>query len=194
MHPKYEYVYELPERLLAHEAIEPRDAARLFVFNTKDGSITHDYFYNLDKYIPAESIFVLNKTRVVKARCEMYKQTGGKLECFFLTNEIKDYARLPVLVDRRLEVGSAIYTYDKRYSFNVESQNENIFYLKSDLSRDEFYKFLEMYGQTPLPKYIKSTEANSDKVYERYNTTFAETGTSVAAPTASLHFTHACRH
>jgi S-adenosylmethionine:tRNA ribosyltransferase-isomerase len=47
--------------------------------------------------------------------------------------------------------------------------------------------YLERYGHVPLPPYIKREDVPQDA--ERYQTVFASTPGSVAAPTAGLHFT-----
>ena len=44
-------------------------------------------------------------------------------------------------------------------------------------------------GHMPLPPYIKRADTSADR--ERYQTVFAKTRGSVAAPTAGLHFTPA---
>ncbi len=54
-----------------------------------------------------------------------------------------------------------------------------------------FEAFLERAGRMPLPPYIKS---DSPHLQERYQTVFARIPGSVAAPTASLHFTAELLH
>lgn len=62
-----EYDYELPAELLAHTPVEPRDSARLFVYDTKTGEIVFDTFRNLARYIPERSLFVLNNIIIQKS-------------------------------------------------------------------------------------------------------------------------------
>lgn len=54
-----------------------------------------------------------------------------------------------------------------------------------------FEKFLERAGRMPLPPYIRN---GSPQAQERYQTVFARLPGSVAAPTASLHFTSQLLH
>ena len=56
--------------------------------------------------------------------------------------------------------------------------------LKSNMAD---FEFLENFGKTPLPPYIKTKDP--DKFHERYQSIFASNPGAVAAPTASLHFT-----
>src|SRR5690606_19117905 len=55
--------------------------------------------------------------------------------------------------------------------------------------RQTFNEWLIEYGHTPLPPYIKRADEAEDK--DRYQTVFAHNYGSVAAPTASLHFSEA---
>ena len=75
-------------------------------------------------------------------------------------------------------------------SFMVVSQDENRFFVRlvSDRSLSEL---LDSYGETPVPHYLEDKESEPDEqaLRERYQTVFARSGASVAAPTASLHFT-----
>ncbi|MCZ7640146.1 MAG: tRNA preQ1(34) S-adenosylmethionine ribosyltransferase-isomerase QueA [Verrucomicrobia bacterium] len=50
---------------------------------------------------------------------------------------------------------------------------------------------LERYGEVPLPPYIERSSGPSAADRERYQTVFAKSPGSVAAPTAGLHFTEA---
>src|SRR5262249_35065519 len=56
--------------------------------------------------------------------------------------------------------------------------------------KENFVKLLETHGTVPTPPYIHTT-LNANDLQERYQTIFAKDGASVAAPTASLHFTDA---
>ena len=51
------------------------------------------------------------------------------------------------------------------------------------------FELLEQYGETPLPHYLEGAQTPEHELRQRYQSIFAKGGTSVAAPTASLHFT-----
>jgi len=70
--------------------------------------------------------------------------------------------------------------------FKVLSLTRNILTLKS-INKMSIFKIYEKYGEVPLPKYIKRAVSNTDK--KKYQTVYAESNGSVAAPTAGLHFT-----
>lgn len=62
------YDFTLPEDLIAQSPARPRDHARLLVYRLADGTITDDYFYNLDKYLPDDATLVLNNSKVEHCR------------------------------------------------------------------------------------------------------------------------------
>lgn len=183
------YHYDLPEELIRKVGVEPRDRARLFVYDTATDTVTFDVFRNVAQYLPAQSLVVLNNTKVLPARLWLHKETSGKIEVFVLANQIEDESRIPVLVDRKVTVGQKLLFPNQDF-FEVVDQKDNIFYVKL-VSSQSLMVLLEQYGETPLPHYLEGANTSEDTLRKRYQTVFAETGASVAAPTASLHFTEA---
>ncbi|MCW1888326.1 MAG: tRNA preQ1(34) S-adenosylmethionine ribosyltransferase-isomerase QueA [Candidatus Moranbacteria bacterium] len=189
------YHYELPQELIRTEGVEPRDSARLFVYDTKTDTVTLDVFKNLAKYLPEESLLVLNNTRVLPARLWLQKETGGKIEVFVLLNQIIEAGpqyKIPVLVDRKVVIGQKLL-FPGGETLEVVDQDENIFYITLPGGKAELYVLLEKYGETPVPHYLEDITLNEETLRERYQTIFAKDTinerASVAAPTASLHFT-----
>lgn len=181
------YEYDLPERLIRKSGVEPRDSARLFVYDTATDRVSFDIFCNLVSYLPKQSLVVLNDTKVLPARLWLRKETGGKIEVFVLANEIEDMGRIPALVDRKIVVGQKLLFPDGDF-FEVVEQKENIFFIRLESART-LDTLLEAYGETPLPHYLEGAGTAENELRKRYQTIFAEHGASVAAPTASLHFT-----
>ena len=185
-----DYDYHLPEDLIRKRGVEPRDIARLFIYDTASDQITHGTFVDLASYLPPCSLLVLNETRVVPARLILKKETGGKIEVFVLANEIRSgYTTIPVLVDRKCEPGMKLFFPDGSF-FRVVSQEENRFRVRLS-SKETLEALLDRYGATPIPHYLETGEEERDEteLRKRYQTVFARSGASVAAPTASLHFT-----
>ncbi len=186
--PGYSYAYSLPEELIAKRPASPRDSARLFVYDTAQDEITFDRFFNLDKYLPRNSLLVLNDTKVVPARVILTKETGGKVEALFLMNEWRGAGPLPALVDKKVSVGSKLFL-DKTKSLKVLGHHKNIFYFQPQFPAKEIPAILERKGTTPIPKYIKGSGLSEKELRQKYQTVFGKKPSSVAAPTASLHFT-----
>lgn len=179
------YDYHLPDYLLTKKPATPRDHSQLFIYDTKKDEIHFDKFFNLDKYLPKNSFLVLNNTKVIPARVIMKKQTGGKVEVMFLVNEASDL----ILVDRKVKIGDKLFFNEKNY-IELVKQNKNIFKVKFNFSQEKLFYLLEKYGVMPVPLYLKDTPLSKDKLLKKYQTVFAKNEGSVAAPTASLHFTN----
>ena len=184
------YGYGLPSELIRKRGVEPRDSARLFVYDTATDRVTHAVFGNLPDFLPERSLLVLNETRVVPARLMLRKETGGKIEVFVLVNEMEARAsEIPVLVDRKCVPGMKLAIPDDSL-FEVVRQEESRFFvrLRSGLTLMEL---LDRFGATPIPHYLETGDESAEEagLRVRYQTVFARSGASVAAPTASLHFT-----
>ena len=131
---------------------------------------------------------VLNNTKVLPARVTMKKEGGGKVVLLFLVNELTGSRVVKVLTDRKINIGDLIY-FDQQNYLKVIRQNENIFELKFNFSQKHLFKLLNKYGVMPIPPYLKKSPLKRDELLEKYQTVFAKTDGSAAAPTASLHFT-----
>lgn len=184
------YYYDLPENLIRRLPLEPRDSARLFVYNTKTDTITFDTFRNLAQHLPSNSLIVLNDTRVWPARLWLKKATGGKIEVLVLVNDWDGKGFIPALVDRKVNIGDEL-TFLDGSKFIVEDQQEQKFFFRLE-SKQSLQALLQKFGTTPIPHYLEGEEKGEESfLRERYQTIFAMAGASVAAPTASLHFTEA---
>ncbi|MBP7811578.1 MAG: tRNA preQ1(34) S-adenosylmethionine ribosyltransferase-isomerase QueA [Candidatus Moranbacteria bacterium] len=183
------YEYTLPLELIRRQGVEPRDSARLFVYDTETDTVTFDIFRNLATYLPAQSLVVLNDTRVLPVRLWLTKETGGKIEVFVLMNQRANDDQIPVLVDRKVSIGQKLFFPNGDF-LDVNGQDEQIFFVRV-VSQDQLSiaQLLERYGQTPLPRYLEGAGISEHILRERYQTVFARAGSSVAAPTAGLHFT-----
>ncbi|MBI5241575.1 MAG: tRNA preQ1(34) S-adenosylmethionine ribosyltransferase-isomerase QueA [Elusimicrobia bacterium] len=177
--------FDFPEELVASVPAEPRDSARLMVLGRTDGKVDHKLFRDLPSLLRDGDCLVLNETKVIPCRLLGRKATGGKVE---------------LLLVRELEKGlwSGLATGLKagmRLSFPggldavVEGRNDDGEYLIR-FDRAELPAYLAEHGHAPLPPYIlkrKRTPDQSDR--DRYQTVYALTSGSIAAPTAGLHFT-----
>lgn len=178
------YDYALPEALIAQAPASPRDSAQLLVYERATGAVRYDTFRHLAKYLPPRSVLVCNETKVIPARFVVRKPTGGKAVLLYVRTEGKE---IIAMSDRPLPVGEVV-TVASRVRFRVMSQ-EKYTRLAPLFSIARLPKVLEQYGITPIPPYIKHTPLSERALREKYQTIFARRRGSVAAPTASLHFT-----
>src|SRR5919201_2554492 len=80
-----EFNYQLPQDLIAHAPVEPRDSARLLVVRRDDGELEHAHFYDLPRYLRAGDLLVANESRVMAARLIGHKvSSGGRVEVLLL--------------------------------------------------------------------------------------------------------------
>ncbi len=193
------YDYYLPKENLALKPAVPRDHSRIFVYHTQTDQIQFDLFYNLDHYLPKESFLVLNNTRVLPARVVLRKETGGKIEILFLINEgllkkRKNQFFIRFIPDREIKVGERIY-FNSQDNLLVVDQNKHIFLAQVNFSKEKFFSFLKKQGSMPIPLYLRRTPLKKESLFKKYQTVFSQKQDSfdlgsVAAPTASLHFTN----
>ncbi len=187
--PLQEYEYTLPKENIRKEPLKERDASRLFVYDTRTDTITFDYFYNLAKYVPPNACMVMNATGVIPARVTFRKDTGGKVGGLILLNEGFDHEMaLPAIVDEKIFPGRKLSLLGT-YWFTITRQDEQRFYLKPEFDSSLVPSLLEQCGTTPTPFYLGAMSLPEEELRLRYQTIFAQEKKSVAAPTASLHFT-----
>ena len=179
-----QYDFEFPKNLIANKPSSPRDEAKLLIYDLKSNEISHDKYKNLIQYLPKNSVLVFNQTKVVPARLLVKKDTGGKATLLYISHDDKI---IKCLSDRRLNVGAKLFL--NKLSFEISKQDQQFYFLKPSFPLSKTFSILEKYGETPLPPYIKNPKLSKAKIKSEYQTVFAKTKGSVAAPTASLHFT-----
>lgn len=182
------YDYTLPDELIAQVPADPRDAARLFVYNVRTDTITFAHFRDLADFLPEGALLVTNETKVVPARTKLEKPTGGMVEVLFLVNEGFHEDCVGCIAQKKLALGSVL-TFPNGKELIVRKQEEEHFFLEPQFPYTELFTLLDRYGTTPIPKYIKHTPLSEPALRDRYQTIFAKQPASAAAPTASLHFT-----
>jgi S-adenosylmethionine:tRNA ribosyltransferase-isomerase len=184
------YSYELPKSHIATHPIQPRDSARLLVYDRATETTTHTTFNHLLEYLPKELDIFLNDTRVIKARVFGVKPSGGKVEILF--NKPLNAIESIVMIRGRVKVGTKILFDDGLVATVVRLLDDGlrvvVFEHRGESIRfEELVLLLDTIGHIPLPPYI-DREDNSDDSRD-YQTLFAKNAGAVAAPTASLHFT-----
>ena len=185
------YDFALPADLVAQSPAPQRDASRLMVV---DGERVEDrIFVELPALLMPGDLLVLNETRVIAARLVGTRaRSGGRVELLLLQpaagRRYDPHAtrwRALARPARRLLRGERISFDELGDATIVGTLADGIREVEFDL-RVPFEHFLELRGTLPLPPYIHNV---SRAAQERYQTVFASVPGSIAAPTASLHFT-----
>jgi S-adenosylmethionine:tRNA ribosyltransferase-isomerase len=179
------YDFDFPTSAIAKKPAHPRDSARLYVYNRVSGEVVKDTFSALPKLLPPKSIVVFNRTKVVPARLWAKKTTGGRVQIFYLG---QDRRLVHALSESKLAPG-LVLTVAPGVTFEVVSKEGSEYTLKPSFALSRIHTILERYGTTPIPPYIKDSPLTEKRLRREYQTVFARTRGSVAAPTASLHFT-----
>ena len=96
--------------------------------------------------------------------------------------------QIKVIANRKLNPGSELGLKGS-LGFSVLAKQDNFYLLKPNFPVSKMQSIMKRYGQTPLPPYIKHSKLSEKQKREKYQSVFAKAGLSVAAPTASLHFT-----
>jgi S-adenosylmethionine:tRNA ribosyltransferase-isomerase len=197
------YDYTFPPELIATAPAHPRDNARLAVFDRASGDITFSTFHKIGKFLPEKSVLVLNETKVIPARLHLTRTTGGKVAVLSLG--VTSHGLLRVLSPKKLREGEYLQLHGKE-GFTVKKSrarggaaargpepsskgDQKEWLLEANFPLSKLQKEMEKFGTMPLPPYIKHTPLTEKEIKREYQSVFAKDPGSIAAPTASLHFT-----
>lgn len=199
-----DFTYNLPNLKIASYPLGERDNSKLLIYN--NGKISHQNFSDLPNILPEFSLMVRNNTKVIQARIEFTKETGAHIEIFCLEPaDPPDYesnlsklisTKWYCLIGNAKKWKSGILTKKIKFDsgqlvLNAEriGLNDGKEVVKFSWSPESysFSEILDRLGTTPIPPYLERQAEPSDKL--RYQTLYALTDGSVAAPTAGLHFT-----
>jgi S-adenosylmethionine:tRNA ribosyltransferase-isomerase len=162
----------------------------LLVYNRTTNEITHTVVKDILTFLPPDSVFIFNDTKVVKARLFGKKATNGNVEVLFCKG--KPAGLCEVLIRGRVRSGEEIFftEYFKAVVQELCDDGARVveFYYqdKKIIDTDMLYDLFDKFGHIPLPPYIGRDDNAQDAV--TYQSNFAKHSGSVAAPTASLHF------
>jgi S-adenosylmethionine:tRNA ribosyltransferase-isomerase len=188
-----DYDYTLPDALIAQEPCEPRDASRLLVIDRSAGTIAHRQFSDVVEYLaPGDTLFV-NATRVFRARLLCTRDSGAPAEVFLLRALEGDSVwEAMVQPGSKVRPGRRVHVAP---GFDVQilettPRHTRVVRLEVDAAMHaSVADAIAQCGHVPLPPYITRSDTAGDA--SRYQTVYAHTPGSVAAPTAGLHFTPA---
>ena len=173
-----DYDFELPAELIASRPLAARDASRMLVLRRDSGEIEHRSFRDLPSYLNPGDLAVLNNSRVIKARL---LSPDRRIELLLIRSLGPRTWNCLVRPGRKMRPG---------FEFAIADSAARVKGILEDGSRIVEFAVepdLDRFGRMPIPPYLRRDADEDDDV--RYQTVFAETAGSVAAPTAGLHFT-----
>jgi S-adenosylmethionine:tRNA ribosyltransferase-isomerase len=182
-----DFDYSLPDGLIAQKPLLKRDSSRLLIFDRQTGNSKDTQFKDILNYLGPKDVLVLNQTKVFPARIFGQKLSGGKTEVLLLS---------PISLDSwtaisrpGLKIGQTI-TFPQKLTATVltfDSQTGQSV-LQFNQTAQNFWQTLDKIGHTPIPPYINQNQPEK-MLRQKYQTVYATTQGSAAAPTAGLHFT-----
>ncbi|QDV08705.1 S-adenosylmethionine:tRNA ribosyltransferase-isomerase [Planctomycetes bacterium Poly30] len=200
--------FELPRERIAQAPVEPRDRARLLVRPTGGGEARDSLVRDLPDWLRPGDLLVLNDTRVLPARVQGRRETGGQVELLFLepvlpgtllTPESTEVApgadvwRAMVKPARKIKAGECVACSGGVVARFLEREAESGYWLarlepgQGGHVGTTTEELMAIAGAMPLPPYIERPATEADT--ERYQTVYARKPGAVAAPTAGLHLT-----
>ena len=188
-----DFDYTLPPELIAQPPVEPRDASRLMVVDRRAGDVAHHHFHDLPEFLGPGDLLVHNESRVIRARLFARKATGGSAEILLLRQRIANTWETLVR-GKRIRMGARLTLLDGPNGQPTGAEAEVVEEGERGRRLLTFDRpvlpLAEQVGITPLPPYIHTALEDA----ERYQTIYAHTPGSAAAPTAGLHFTPELLH
>ena len=180
-----DYDFSLPEELIARKPPNKRGSSRLLVLNKElEDAMVKDFV----EYLNPGDLLVLNDTKVLKARLDTRKPTGGFAEVLIERLLNDNCALAQTRSNRKILKGDFVKVEDSSIEIKILDKEGPLFKIQFSAEPKEI---LDKYGKVPLPPYIKRMPDKQDEA--RYQTVYANNDkeNSVAAPTAGLHFTKA---
>jgi S-adenosylmethionine:tRNA ribosyltransferase-isomerase len=200
-----DFDYNLRDESIARYPVTPRHDSKLLVYGK--GEILSDRYFNLPDHLPADSLLIINNSKVIEARLHFRKNTGGQIEVFCLEHGDK-YPDVSTAMQQKgnvewiCQIGGAKKWKAGPVELQFESNGQQQMLYAEQLDRLDsgfkilfhwtdpnlcFAEILHLAGKIPLPPYLNRETEESDK--SNYQTVYAKEDGSVAAPTAGLHLT-----
>lgn len=200
-----DFDYNLRDESIARYPVTPRHDSKLLVYGK--GEILSDRYFNLPDHLQADSLLIINNSKVIEARLHFRKNTGGQIEVFCLEHGDK-YPDVSTAMQQKgnvewiCQIGGAKKWKAGPVELQFESNGQQQMLYAEQLDRLDsgfkilfhwtdpnlcFAEILHLAGKIPLPPYLNRETEESDK--SNYQTVYAKEDGSVAAPTAGLHLT-----
>ena len=195
------YVFDLPETFIAQRPVEPRHAARLLAVApapelSSPFPCRHLTVWDLQQELRPGDLVVVNNTRVLKARLQARRSSGGAVELLVLEPVAASDWLCLARPAKRLQPGEVLQLEHpdqppiglEIVAIDPASGGRMVRFPADCTSPEAIEALLARYGSMPLPPYIHQ---HSDDDDTRYQTRYASRPGAVAAPTAGLHLSDA---
>ncbi len=184
--------YELPEDRIATRPLPQREESRLLIVPPGDSPFEDRIFSDILEYLSPGDCLVFNNSRVFKARLFLTRHDGKIFEVLLVERISETSWRAMVRNARRVKPHHRFRL--QHWEISIQPDPEDPAYRIVDFSPSISFEDLEKLGEIPLPPYIvKKREKEGHALFtsedeKRYQSVLASLYGSVAAPTASFHF------
>ena len=179
-----DFDYTLPAHLIAQQPTVERDASRLLRLSAS-GAMQDLMTRLLPTLVRPGDVWVLNDTKVLPARLQGRKPSGGQVEVLLLEPAGSSCVwRAWGRANRPVKPGTVI-RFGEGFEGEVLTREGKQIHIR--LLADDVSAAIAHYGHMPLPPYIDRPDTEADQT--RYQTVYARHAGAVAAPTAGLHLT-----
>ncbi len=187
-----DYAYVLDPSRIARYPAERRDGSRLLVLPPRTATFRHLRFRDLGELLRPGDVLVVNESRVLPARLLGRKPTGAPSEVLLVRpapgSDDDHVWEALVRPGGKLKPGRTVVVADDLRVDILDSVPGGGRLVRL-VTPGSVEAALRRHGHVPLPPYMEREDEAIDR--ERYQTVYARTPGSVAAPTAGLHFTDA---
>jgi S-adenosylmethionine:tRNA ribosyltransferase-isomerase len=184
------YSYDLPDDRIAQRPVHPPESAKMLVVSRDSGDIRHGSFDEIVDYIRPGDHFVFNDTKVIPARLfgKLESLNGYNVEVVLL-QEIEGHKWTALgFPMRKIRAAEKIFFSDRLQATVLPAPSEDRLLLQFNAASGlEIEELLNEHGTMPIPPYIRKGKGDEQDRSD-YQSIFATHPGSVAAPTASLHF------
>ncbi len=205
------YDFQLPQERIAQRPVEPRHSARLLAVGACPAAGTsagngpdcrHLRVWDLQQELQPGDLLVVNDTRVLRARLEARRSSGGHVELLVLEPWLEPRQLAPgrwlclAKPAKRLHSGEVLEVIAEGQDplpveicgRDAETGGCIVQFPAACADAASLEPLLVRYGAIPLPPYIHEHDASDN---DRYQTRYAARPGAVAAPTAGLHLSDA---
>ncbi|URA10685.1 tRNA preQ1(34) S-adenosylmethionine ribosyltransferase-isomerase QueA [Thermospira aquatica] len=187
--------YELPEDRIASHPLPTREESRLLLVPPGERPFEDRIFSEILNYLVPGDCLVFNNSRVFKARLFLTRHDGKIFEILLVERLNETSWRAMVRNARRVKPHHRFRL--EKWEASLQPDPEDPAYRIVHFSPSLDFEDLERLGEIPLPPYIvKKREKEGHYLLtsedeKRYQSVLASLYGSVAAPTASFHFSEA---
>lgn len=182
------FAYPLSQERIALAPARPRDGARLLVYHQPTAQFEHCRVRDLPNLLPKGTLLVVNNTKVVPARLVLEDETGREVPLLLLPPFFNEEGEARALAPRAARAGALLTHRPTGIRARVERRDGKACALRFQASGAILRDLVLRWGEAPLPPYLQASPLSFHERRHCYQTVFARSPGSVAAPTASLHF------